>query len=647
MSVTMGHANLIPARRPAQQLWPTRWAAVTLIALALLPAAAVGQTLTGVPVEYRLSFPEAEHRWLRVQVVFRDLNRGKLRLMMSSASPGRYARHEFAKNLIDLEIVDGRGRALAFTQPATQQWEIAAHDGMVQVTYHLFGDRLDGTYLAVDSTHAHINMPATLVWARGLEDRPVRVTFERPADTSWRVATQLYSTDDPLVFTAPNLQYLLDSPAEFSDFTLRTFQATDPSDRSYRPTFRVAVHHDGDDLSVDAYARAVEAVVNEAVTVFGEFPRFETDTYTFIADYLPYASADAMEHRNSTVLTSSRQLARPAQRARLLFSVAHEFFHAWNVERSRPRSLEPFDFTGANVSGELWLAEGFTNYYAEMIMHRAGLADLARTLRGFSGTINAVVLSPGRQYRSAVEMSRLAAFTDAATAIDRTNWGNTFISYYTWGEAIALGLDLTLRIRSYGMLTLDDYIRALWVRFGRPGGAVPGIVDEPYTLSDAREILAEVTSDRPFAEEFFARYIEGRDVVDYAALLEEAGVLLRKRSPGVAWLGDESFGTEMRVTEPTRNGSPLHAAGVDRDDVLLMLDRQRVLTRADVDRVVAARQPGDTIAIGFLRRGRPVESVVTLVECPRLELVALESTGAALTPDQHAFREAWLGSWWN
>ena len=159
--------------------------------------------------------------------------------------------------------------------------------------------------------------------------------------------------------------------------------------------------------------------------------------------------------------------------------------------------------------------------------------------------------------------------------------------------------------------------------------------------------MAEVASDRPFAEEFFARYIEGRDVVDYAALLEEAGVLLRKRSPGAAWIGDESFGREMRVTEPTRYGSPLHAAGVDRDDVLLMLDRQRVSTRADIDRVVAARKPGDTIAIGFLRRGRPVESVVTLVECPELELVAIESTGATLTPDQHAFREAWLGSWRN
>ena len=153
----MGHTNPIPGRRPAKQPWPTRWAAVMLIALALLPAAAVGQTLTGTPVEYRLSFPEAEHRWLRVQVVFRDLNRGQLRLMMSSASPGRYARHEFAKNLIDLEIVDGQGRALAFTQPATQQWEIAAHDGMVQVTYNLFGDRLDGTYLAVSSYQTHVH----------------------------------------------------------------------------------------------------------------------------------------------------------------------------------------------------------------------------------------------------------------------------------------------------------------------------------------------------------------------------------------------------------------------------------------------------------------------------------------------------------
>ena len=129
----------------------------------------------------------------------------------------------------------------------------------------------------------------------------------------------------------------------------------------------------------------------------------------------------------------------------MLGAVAHEFFHVWNVERIRPQSLEPFDFTDANLSPALWLAEGFTNYYGKLVMMRSGLTTLGRTLDSFGATLDVVIASPGRRLNSAVDMSRLAPFTDAATAIDPTNFGNTFVSYYTWGEAIGLGLDLTLR----------------------------------------------------------------------------------------------------------------------------------------------------------------------------------------------------------
>src|SRR5688572_32754116 len=115
----------------------------------------------------------------------------------------------------------------------------------------------------------------------------------------------------------------------------------------------------------DALARDVEAIAREARYVFGEYPAFENNTYTFIADYLPWASSDGMEHRNSTILTSGSSLR--TDRLDLLDTISHEFFHAWNVERIRPRSLEPFNFEEANMSGELWLAEGFTSYYGPLV----------------------------------------------------------------------------------------------------------------------------------------------------------------------------------------------------------------------------------------------------------------------------------------
>ena len=158
---------------------------------------------------------------------------------------------------------------------------------------------------------------------------------------------------------------------------------------------RIALHHDGSRGDADAFARDVEKIVRETIPIFGELPRFDGGTYTFLSDYLPWASGDGMEHRNSTVLSSPGALRNPAQRQGILGTVAHEFFHAWNMERIRSRAIEPFDFEDANVSGELWFGEGVTSYYDDLIVHRAGLQSLDDLLDSYAGLINAVTLSPG------------------------------------------------------------------------------------------------------------------------------------------------------------------------------------------------------------------------------------------------------------
>src|SRR6185436_3658685 len=148
--------------------------------------------------------------------------------------------------------------------------------------------------------------------------------------------------------------------------------------------------------------------------VYGEFAPYDGGTYTFIADYLPWNNGDGMEHRNSTIVTSSSSIR--GNRAALLSTISHEFFHSWNVERIRPRSLEPFNFDEANMSGELWLAEGFTQYYGTLIMARAGLRTREDTMLALAAGALGVAASPGHRFRSAVEMSRMAPFTDAARA---------------------------------------------------------------------------------------------------------------------------------------------------------------------------------------------------------------------------------------
>ena len=603
-------------------------ALIPALALLLAAPAAFAQA----PVRYQVEFPNAEHHEARIAVTFDEVPAGPLEVRMSRSSPGRYAIHEFAKNIYAVEAYDGAGRPLEVTRPDPYGWTVDGHDGTVRFVYTLFADRAGGTYSGIDLSHAHLNIPATFAWARGLEDRPIRVTFEPPEGSGWKVATQLVATDDPYTYTAPDLYYFLDSPIELSDFDVREW-TVGSGDETY--TIRIALHHLGTDAEFDAYAEMAQKVVAEQIAVFGEPADFDYGSYVFITDYLPWAVGDGMEHRNSTILTSTRPLSTGALAN--LGTLSHEFFHTWNVERMRPRSLEPFDFERANMSPDLWLAEGFTSYYDDLTIRRAGLLSDDDYARWLSGTLNTVINMPGRRFFSPVEMSMRAPFIDAATSIDPTNNANTFISYYTWGSAIGLGLDLTLRTR-YG-LTLDDYMRELWRTYGK--------TEVPYTIDDVRAALGRVTGDREFAEALFANYIEGRDVVDYEALLEPAGFILRKANPGAAWLGRIQLRAEdggARVLSPTLIGSPIYEAGVDRGDLIVSLSGRNVSDAADVGSVLAAHQPGDRVQITFEQRGQRRTATLTLAEDPTLEVVTFEAAGRPLDADVRAFREAWLGS---
>ena len=602
------------------------------------------------PVVYRVSFPAPEHHYAQIEVIFPNVP-GTLEARMSRSSPGRYALHEFAKNVFELRAFDGKGKALPAVRPNPYQWDISGHDGTVRLVYKIYGDHVDGTYLAIDPTHAHMNMPATLMWARGFDRRPVRITFEAPKALSWVVATQLFPTDDAWTFTAPNLQYLMDSPTELSAQTIRSFTVRNPDGRTQ--TVRAALHHDASAAEVTEYVTGAEKIVREHGAVFGEFPVFDDGTYTFLGDYVPWGGGDGMEHRNSTVVAAPVSLRMPGMVAGVLDTVSHEFFHAWNVERIRPKTLEPFNFEEANISGELWLAEGFTQYYGTLIMGRAGLTDRTQTVARLAQAANTVMNDAGRQYRSAVAMSQMAPFTDAARSVDRTNFSTTFISYYTYGAAIALALDLSLRDRSHGQLSLDDYMRTMWRVHGKPGGPEAGLVAKPYTLLDARDRLAEVSGDRAFADGFFDKYVEGRDAADYPSLLARAGYVMRKRNAGAAWAGLVEAGTPRTqsnvdaggtVTSLLPPGSPAYAAGLDQGDVIVDVDGKPMAAKV-LQAALKAKKPGDALLLTFRRRGGTTgTAAIVLREDPAIETVPAEAAGGTVTAEQKAFRDAWLGS---
>ena len=597
-----------------------------LLTLAAAPLSAQDTT------RYHIAFPNAIHHEARITVEYVNLPPRPLELRMSRSSPGRYALHEFAKNVYAVTATNAQGDTLRVTRPNPHQWDVGGHDGTVRVSYTLFGDRVDGTYTAIDNTHGHLNMPATFMWARGTEDRPIRVQFEPPAGSEWTVATQLVPTAAPATFTAPDLQYFMDSPTEVSAHRLMTHAVT----RGGTPqTLRIALHHLGTDAEAETYAGHTWRIAEQQAAIFGEYPQFDHGTYTFIADYLPWASGDGMEHRNSTSLTSTAPLATNALGN--LGTLSHEFFHSWNMERIRSAAIEPFRFDEANMSGELWFGEGFTSYYDDLTIRRAGITTDEQYLTGLSGLVSGVINAPGRRFFSPVGMSMQAPFVDAAAAIDPNNRQNTIISYYSWGAVVGLSLDLSIRQRFPGK-SLDDFMRAMWVRHGRTG--------TPYTLADLRTVLGEVTNPA-FANDFFDRYIEGRDVADLTALFANAGVLLRKARPGQPTLGQlfiQYLDGRALVRSGSLIGTPWYDAGVDNGDLILRIDGTTIGSQQDLAAVLARHQPGDAVEIDYEQRGEEKTRRITFAEDDRLEVVPYESAGMQVTDAMRAFRSSWLSS---
>jgi predicted metalloprotease with PDZ domain len=317
-------------------------------------------------------------------------------------------------------------------------------------------------------------------------------------------------------------------------------------------------------------------------------------------------------------------------------SASHELFHAWNVERIRPAELEPFDFTKANPTPSLWLAEGFTQYYGPLLIRRAGQSTVDEYLKGLSGTLNGVVTGPGRRYGSPQEMSLRAPFNDAAAALDPVNT-NIFTSYYPYGAVVGLALELQLRGRA-APLTLDDYMRQLWTTHGKP--------EKPYTPADLQTALAKTTGDKAFAEGFFKASIEGSALPDFGPLLDQAGLKLRPRAAKKAWLGAARVrlnGPDLILAEPPAPDSPLYAAGVETGDQILSIGRFTFAAEADWTDALERLKPDEATTVRFIQRGLTREAPLKVAADPSLEIVRYEAAGLKPTEAQLAFRERWLG----
>lgn len=570
-------------------------------------------------VIYSISFENANHHIADVSVSFPQTDADTLYIRMSRSSPGRYALHEFAKNVNNLHAVNQQGDTLEILRKSPHQWTIPNPKGTTKVTYELFGNRADGTYAQIDLSHAHLNIPATFMYAPEFFNNPVEVTFIPRKDLNWKIATQL-PIKEGTTYSAPNFQYFFDSPTELSNFKKRSF-TVESKGKPY--TIEFVLHDPSSEELLDDYFEQVKQIVLTQKEIYKELPEFDYGKYTFIACYVQHANGDGMEHRNSTILTDKESLENGGMKNNI-GTVAHEFFHAWNVERLRPKDLEPFDYSKENMTGTLWFAEGFTSYYTNLTLCRAGIISPNEYVKRLNGTFNYVWNSPARELYNPIQMSYQAPFVDAATAVDQIDRANTFISYYSYGNMLGLALDLSLRQNG---LNLDDFMRTMWEAQGQK--------EDPYTIDDLHFNLS-LFAGKDFADQYFNNYIYNGKMPDFNSLFESVGITisqdLEKPYSGIQMVNNQ-------ISSYPYIGSPAYNSGLTKGDLILAVNDVELNQDSNLNTILSKFKVGESVKITYKRFGNNHTTQLLLESDPTYQITLDDR--ARRRVEKH--RAAWLG----
>lgn len=523
--------------------------------------------------------------------------------------PGSYMIREFARNIVELWAeCDGRIVACGKTDKST--WRCEPVDGALTVTCDVYAWDLSVRAAHLDDTHAYFNGTSVFLAVCGQEQVPCVVDIAPPEDgigRDWRVATTLPRAAGTAEwgfgeYGAADYDELVDHPVEIGCFAHVRFHACGvPHDVVVTGVQRADLNRLAADL---------EKICSAQIRLFGE--PAPMDHYLFLVQVVGDGYG-GLEHRSSTSLLASRDdlplasdepgVVRDAYRT-FLGLCSHEYFHTWNVKRIKPAAFVPYDLSREAYTAQLWMFEGFTSYYDDLLLVRSGVISPASYLELLGQNITRVLRTPGRHRQSVAESS-----FDAWTKFYRQdeNAPNAIVSYYAKGALVALALDLRIRAATQGERSLDDLMRLLWERHGRTGNAV---------AEDGVHQLAEEVAGTGLAE-FFAQAVYGTDDLPLADWLAPLGVELHLRTaespsdnggkPGRE--GRERLGIGARLGADAAGAKILNCfdggaamrAGLSAGDVIVAIDGLRATT-ANFDKLLAGRRTGEVVEVHAFRR---------------------------------------------
>jgi predicted metalloprotease with PDZ domain len=576
-------------------------------------------------LSYHLQFTEPQANLVDVELDVENPE-SEIELWMPTWTPGSYLIREYSRHVQELTAEDPDGNPLPWKKTAKNTWLIETGEiSRARIRYRIYGHEMSVRTNWIGAEFALLNGAATVLTVRGREkeEHHIRVTPPRTWAGVWTqlaVDPKIESTPHTFAFLAHDLDEVVDSPILAGNPAVHDFEVDGVP-------FSLLNVGEGGLWDGERSAADTRTIVETYRTMYGSLP---LDRYLFMN--LIVEGRGGLEHKNSSVLMTSRYVfrRRPAY-IDWLGLVSHEFFHVWNVKRSRPEALGPFDYENENYTRALWVAEGVTAYYTDLVPCRAGLTQPEEYLKVLGDLIDKLQNTPGRGHQSLEESSH-----DAWIKLYRPdeNTANTTVSYYLKGALVTWLLDVEIRSATGGKRSLDDVMRLLFERYSGERG---------FSDQDVQSIIEKVAGQS--LPEFFDRYVRGREELDYDPALASLGLRFKPFGEGTGtlppvWLGLEVRGQDGRlVVRSVREGGPARDSGINFEDEIMALGGYRVTPQTFTERL-HQYSPGDRVEILIARRDAiqviPVTLEASFGSPWRLEL----DPGAS--GEATAARAAWL-----
>ncbi|UBM59467.1 peptidase M61 [Marinilongibacter aquaticus] len=552
-------------------------------------------------VKYTLSMPEPETHYFQVQMDVENiltnsklLDKNHLTVKMPVWTPGSYLVREYAKNIDHFAATTSDGQALPFRKVNKNTWEISLNGADdVKINYDVYAYELTVRTSFLDEDHGYANGASVFLYVPELMQEQSQLTVQ-PYEKWSTVSTALPETGKN-TYAIKDFDTLVDSPIEVGNHEMLSFEAAGVPHKiamfSTEPLQYDKAKFLGD------FKKMVEA----ATSVVGETP---LDHYLFIIHH-SQGIGGGLEHLFSTTCQTRPNAYANDYNYKNAFSLfAHEYFHLWNVKRIRPVALGPFDYDKENYTHMLWVAEGFTSFYEEVILARAGLLNESEVLEHLADNYNRVLNAPGNTVQAATEAS-----WDAWIKYYRPNENssNVNISYYSKGGLLATLLNAKIIANTQAEKSLDDVLRILYKRYYQELG-------RGYTDDEFQAVCEEVYGGD--LDYFFKNYISGIEVPDYATILKSVGIALvdENKDQKLPYLGIAERGGS--IVNLNRLGSAYHS-GLNVGDKLLSIDGKMGLT---ISEAMVGKNVGDKLQMAVERAGVRHEYEVTVGQNPGVKL---------------------------